>query len=72
MLLRDIILLFVVIIGIIFFLYGANQYNLVEGWIGVGLILIGFVLYIILRATDAMTKKPVARPSPQPSQVQVD
>ena len=45
-----------VIMGIILFLYGANYYNAVVGWSGVGLFVGGILAYVLLRIFLAQRK----------------
>jgi len=45
-----------VIMGIILFLYGANYYNAVVGWSGVGLFVGGILAYVLLRIFGAQRK----------------
>ncbi|MGA2308309.1 MAG: hypothetical protein ABSG57_02020 [Candidatus Bathyarchaeia archaeon] len=55
--------LFVVILGVILFLYGANYYDNIVGWTGVYLFVGGIVAYVLLRvflhrAKSASDQKP--------------
>ena len=54
---RDLVLLFVVILGLVLFLYGANYYNVTVGWTGVGLVAAGFFGYIVLKVYEILTRK---------------
>ena len=54
---RDLVFLFVVILGLVLFLYGGNYYDGAVGWTGVGLFLAGFFGYIVLKVYEALTKK---------------
>ncbi|MGB8779315.1 MAG: hypothetical protein WCD81_01550 [Candidatus Bathyarchaeia archaeon] len=54
---RDLVLLFLVILGLVLFLYGANYYDATVGWTGVGLFAAGFFGYIALKVYEASTKK---------------
>jgi hypothetical protein len=54
---RDLVLLFLVILGLVLFLYGANYYYAAVGWTGVGLMAAGFFGYIALKVYEAATKK---------------
>jgi hypothetical protein len=54
---RDLVLLFLVIAGLVLFLYGANYYDTTVGWTGVGLFVAGFFGYIALKVYEALTKK---------------
>ena len=54
---KDIICLFTVALGVILFLYGANYYDVVAGWAGIFLIVIGLVLVLVFRLYDFVGKK---------------
>jgi hypothetical protein len=54
---RDLVLLFLVILGLVLFLYGANYYNATVGWTGVGLIAAGCFGYIALKVIEVSTRK---------------
>lgn len=45
---KDLVCLGLIILGIVLFLYGANNFDASTGWAGVYLIIIGFVAKIIL------------------------
>ena len=48
--------LLAVILGVVLFLYGANYYDEVVGWTGVGLFVGGILAYVILRIFLLRTK----------------
>ena len=52
----DIACLVLVIAGIVLFLYGANAYDSVVGYTGIGLFVGGLIVYGALRAFASMTK----------------
>jgi membrane-bound ClpP family serine protease len=52
----DIACLVLVIAGIVLFLYGANAYDSVVGYTGIGLFVSGLIVYVALRAFASMTK----------------
>jgi drug/metabolite transporter (DMT)-like permease len=52
----------VAVIGIVLFLYGANYYNAVVGWLGVFLFVGAIVAYLLLYAYKELTKKPATQP----------
>jgi hypothetical protein len=54
---RDLVLLFLVLLGLVLFLYGANYYDATVGWTGVGLLAALFFGYIVLKVYEASTKK---------------
>jgi membrane-bound ClpP family serine protease len=54
---RDLVFLFLVILGLVLFLYGANYYSGTVGWTGIGLIAVGFFGYLILKLYEVSTKK---------------
>jgi heme A synthase len=45
----DILCFVLVILGVALFLYGANVYNAVSGYGGIGLFVLGIVLYVALQ-----------------------
>jgi divalent metal cation (Fe/Co/Zn/Cd) transporter len=47
----------IVILGIVLFLYGANFYDAVIGWIGVALFFGGALAFLILYIYSELTKK---------------
>lgn len=54
---KDLVSLCVVIVGVILFLYGANNYNRLVGWAGIYLVISGFLVRIILMVWEALKKK---------------
>jgi hypothetical protein len=54
---RDSVFLFLVILGLVLFLYGANSYDGTVGWTGIGLLAAGFFGYIALKVYEASIKK---------------
>jgi hypothetical protein len=48
--------LLAVILGIVLFLYGANYYDAVTGWTGVGFFLGGILAYVLLRIFSPQKK----------------
>jgi membrane-bound ClpP family serine protease len=59
---RDFVSVLLIIVGIVFFLYGANYYNLAIGYSGVGLFVGGFVVYAVLKAYEISTRKSGQKP----------
>jgi lipopolysaccharide export LptBFGC system permease protein LptF len=53
----DILCLVLVILGVALFLYGANAYDAVSGYGGIGLFVLGIVLYAVLQILGASKKK---------------
>jgi membrane-bound ClpP family serine protease len=53
----DIACLVLVIAGIVLFLYGANAYDSVVGYTGIGLFVSGLIVYIALQGYKSVTKK---------------
>lgn len=49
----DILCLVLVILGVALFLYGANVYDFVSGYGGIGLFVLGIVLYAALQILRA-------------------
>jgi uncharacterized MnhB-related membrane protein len=54
---KDVLCFLLVVVGAILFLYGANYYNAVIGWAGLGVFISGFVIFLILKAYEFLTKK---------------
>ena len=54
---KSLAILFVVILGIVLFLCGANYYDEVSGWSGLFLIVAGIVAYLILGVYGALRKR---------------
>lgn len=53
---KDVVCLFVVIVGIVLFMYGSNYYDETTGWSGVYLVVAGFFAEIVLKVYDSLTK----------------
>jgi O-antigen/teichoic acid export membrane protein len=53
---KYVVCLLLVILGIILFLYGANAYDPISGYSGIGLFILGLVLYAVLQGYEAMLK----------------
>jgi hypothetical protein len=51
------LIIFVIVLGVVFFLYASNYYNTVIGWAGVVLIVGGIVLGIVLKALGFLRKR---------------
>jgi len=54
---KEIVCVCVIVIGAILFLYGANFYNAVIGWVGFSLILGGFFAGIVFKLYESIRKK---------------
>lgn len=54
---KGMLCLFVVIIGAILFLYGANYYDAIVGWAGIFLMLAGVVCELIFKIYEFIVKK---------------
>lgn len=54
---KNLAILFVVILGIVLFLYGTNYYDEVSGWSGLFLIVAGIIAYLILGVYGALKKR---------------
>jgi hypothetical protein len=51
-----------VILGFVLFLYGANFYDAVIGWVGVYLIIGGMLVFLLFYIYNELTKKVEVRP----------
>jgi hypothetical protein len=54
---KDLVCLFVIILGLFLFLYGSNYYVATVGWTGVCLIIVGFLAEIIVQLYATLMKK---------------
>ena len=54
--LRDITSVLLIIVGIVLFLYGANYYNAIMGYSGIGLFFAGLVVYGVWKAYEVSTR----------------
>jgi len=54
---KSIAMLIVFLLGIVLFLYGANYYEAVTGWIGVFLIVAAIVAYLVMEAYVILRKR---------------
>jgi hypothetical protein len=54
--LRELIPPLSVVLGVILFLYGANYYDPVVGWTGVGLFVVGILAYLFLSISRPRTR----------------
>jgi len=52
----------VAIVGGLLFLYGANYYDPVVGWVGVAFFAVAVVALLVLYVYGELTKKPVQKP----------
>jgi len=50
------------IVGGLLFLYGANYYDPVVGWVGVAFFAVAVVALLVLYVYGELTKKPVQKP----------
>lgn len=55
-----------VILGFVLFLYGANAYNAIVGWLGVYLFFSGILVFLVLYIYDELTKKEEVQKSSEP------
>ena len=53
----DLVCLGMVILGFLLFLYGANFYEAVVGWVGVYLIIGGVLVFLLFYIYNELTKK---------------
>ncbi|HXX87900.1 MAG TPA: hypothetical protein VEH86_05595 [Candidatus Acidoferrum sp.] len=54
---KSIAMLIVFLLGIVLFLYGANYYEAVTGWIGVFLIVAAIVAYLVMEVYVILRKR---------------
>ena len=47
----------IIVLGFVFFLYGANYYDAIVGWAGVYLFIIGILVILVLYIYGELTKK---------------
>jgi uncharacterized membrane protein len=47
----------VVLLGVVLFLYGANYYNADVGWVGVGLSVVGILVFLVHYVYGELTKR---------------
>ena len=53
----DLVCLGIVVLGFVLFLYGANFFDIVIGWVGVYLFLGGILAFLIFYIYNELTKK---------------
>ena len=53
----DLVCLGIVILGVVLFLYGANFYDAIIGWVGVYLIIVGILVFLTFYIYNELTKK---------------
>jgi membrane-bound ClpP family serine protease len=54
--------IFLIVIGIVVFLYGANSYTSTVGWAGLYVLILGAVTLLALYLYGELTKKPTQNP----------
>jgi len=57
---KDIVCVYIIVIGVVLFLYGSNYYNALAGWTGVYLVIGGFFAEIVLKLYESIRKKKVS------------
>ncbi len=57
---RDIVCVYIIVIGVVLFLYGSNYYDVLAGWTGVYLVIGGFFAEIILKVYENVRKRKVS------------
>jgi len=57
---KDIVCVYIIVIGVVLFLYGSNYYNALAGWTGVYLVIGGFFAEIVLKLYESVRKKKVS------------
>jgi hypothetical protein len=53
----DLVCLGIVVLGFVLFLYGANFFDAVVGWVGVYLIIGGILVFLLFYIYNELTKK---------------
>jgi SNF family Na+-dependent transporter len=53
----DLVCLGIVVLGFVLFLYGANFFDAVSGWVGVYLIIGGILVFLLFYIYNELTKK---------------
>lgn len=54
---KDIVCVYIIVIGVVLFLYGSNYYDVLTGWTGVYLVIGGFFAEIILKVYESVREK---------------
>jgi len=54
--LRDVMSVVLVILGVVLFLYGANYYDAIIGYSGIGIFFAGLIVYGVWKAYEISTK----------------
>ena len=57
MLLITFICMILIVVGAVWFLYGANVYNAAIGWAGIGVFIVGWVLIFVVNLSTYREKK---------------
>lgn len=47
----------IIVLGVVLFLYGANYYDAIIGWVGVYLFVIGILVFLVIYIYGELTKK---------------
>ena len=55
-----------VILGFVLFLYGANMYNVIVGWVGVYFFFGGILIFLVRYIYGELTKKEEVQPVQNP------
>jgi hypothetical protein len=54
---KEVLCFLLVVVGAVVFLYGANYYSAAIGWTGLGVFISGFVVFLILKTYEILTRK---------------
>ncbi len=54
---RELVYVVLMVVGIVLFLYGANYYDAVVGWVGVGMIFAGVVAEVVEKIYEFVSKR---------------
>jgi hypothetical protein len=44
------------VVGVVLFLYGSNYYDVIVGWVGVFLVVVGFFTFVTLKLYEKLKK----------------
>jgi len=56
MLWKSVAYLCLMVVGVVLFLYGSNYYDVIVGWVGVFLVVVGFFTFVTLKLYEKLKK----------------